>query len=124
MEQLDFKSRPTVHELGVKYVQDLLDRVGFEIWDVNKDPTSPFQVFATIVDKVFLIAVRTDCHPNIGKIDNQTREKLITEAETLNAIPHFAGLSLTSLNGSDIEVEGLTEGKEYKIIFYGMTVVR
>ncbi len=124
MEHIQLKSRPTAHELGVNYVQDLLDRAGFSIRDVNEALDSPYQLFAEINDKALLIAIRTAYHPNVGKIDNETQRKLISESVRLNAIPHFAGLSLTSMSGSDIQVEGFGEGEEYNVIFHGMTVVR
>ena len=113
-----------MHILGVNHVQDLLDSAGFTIHQVNQDLNSPFQLFAKVSDRSFLIAVRTACHPNVGTIDEKTREKLVEESERLNAIPHFAGLSLTSLNGNDNPVGDLTIEGEYEIIFSGMNVVR
>lgn len=124
MDHKDLESRLNIHELGINYVRNLLDSAGFAIHEVNEDLNSPFQLFAKVSDRAFLIAIRTACHPNVGTIDDETREKLIEEAEKLNAIPHFAGLSLTSMNGSDIQLEEITTGGEYKIIFNGMNIVR
>lgn len=117
-------SKQHIHELGVTYVQDLLDRVGFTIHDVNKEPDHHFQLFAKVNDKALLIAVRTAYHPDIRVIDKATQTKLIMESEQFNAIPHFAGLSLTAKNGIDIQLEDVTIGDKYKIIFHGMNVVR
>lgn len=110
-KKLEFKRN--THELGINYVQDLLDRAGFAIHDVNKDLKSPFQLFTKVSERALLIAVRTAYHPNVGTIDEEAREKLIEESEMLDAIPHFAGLSLISTNVG-----------EHKIFFNGMTVVR
>ena len=57
-------------------------------------------------------------------IDNATRDKLIKESERRDAVPHFAGISLTSMNRNDIQVDKIPIGGEYKVIFNGMTVVR
>ena len=57
------ESQRTIHERGVTYVHDLLDRVGFTIHDVNKDPDHHYQIFAQFKDRAMLIAVRTAYHP-------------------------------------------------------------
>lgn len=118
------QSNQNIHELGINYVIDLLDRVGFTIHDVNKDPGHHFQLFTAVNDKALLIAVRTAWHPDAGVIDNATRDKLIKESEQRDAVPHFAGISLTSMNRNDIQVDKISKGGEYKVIFNGMTVVR
>lgn len=118
------KSRQQIHELGVKYVQNLLDRVGFTIHDVNEDPDHPFQLLARVNGKALLIAVRTAYHPDVGVMWEATRKKLIEESVQFNAIPHFAGLSLTSVNGGKLQADTLADGADCKVIFQGMTVVR
>ena len=71
-----------------------------------------------------LIAVRTAWHPDVGTIDKATQKELIKESEKLNAVPHFAGLSLTAMTGSDNQEGDLIERGAYEVIFNGMTVVR
>ena len=119
----DAESRQHIHEFGVQYVHDLLDRVGFTIHDVNEDPDNYFQLLAQVNGKSLLIAVRTACHPDVGVMWEATRKKLIKEAGHFNAIPHFAGLSLTSSNGDKLQLDKLADGVDYKVIFHGMTVV-
>lgn len=124
MNRKDIEPNQNIHELGVNYVKDLLDRVGFTIHEVNKDPDHHFQLFVQINKRAMLIAVRTACHPDVGTIDKATQKELIKESEKLNAVPHFAGLSLTAMTGSDIQEGDSTEGGAYEVIFNGMTVVR
>ena len=57
-------------------------------------------------------------------LDKATQKELIKESEKRNAVPHFAGLSLTAMTGSDIQEGDSTEGGAYEVIFNGMTVVR
>ena len=118
------KSRRQIHELGVKYVQNLLDRVGFTIHDVNEDPDHPFQLLTRVNGKALLIAVRTACHPDVGVMWEATRKKLIEESVQCNAIPNFSGLSKTSVNGGKLQADTLADGSDCKVIFKGMTVVR
>lgn len=117
-------SRKHIHEIGVQYVHHLLDRVGFTIHDVNEDPDHYFQLLAQVNGKALLIAVRTACHPDVGVMWEATRNKLIKESGQFNAIPHFAGLSLTSVNGGKMQADKLADASDCKIIFHGMTVVR
>ena len=124
MGQKDLESKQTIHECGVNYLKDLLDRVGFTIHDVNLDPGHPFQLFVKINEKAMLIAVRTAYHPDVGKIDTTTQKELIKESKQRNAVPHFAGLSLTAVKASDNPEGGSTEKSEREVIFYGMNVVR
>ena len=124
MDHKDFQSTQYIHERGVNYLKDLLDRVGFTIHDVNLDPDHHFQLFVQINKKAMLIAVRTACHPDVGTIDQTTQEELIKESEQRNAVPHFAGLSLTAMKVSDNQEEGSTEKSEFEVNFYGMNVVR
>lgn len=124
MDHNDLEFERNIHEVGIAYIHDLLDGVGFRINDVNKDPDHHFQLFAQKKDRAMLIAVRTACHPDVGKIDITTKKKLIEESKQLNATPYFAGLSLTVTKVNDIQVEDIIKGEEYNIIFNGMTVVR
>lgn len=117
-------SLQNIHQLGVTYVHDLLDGVGFTIHELNNDPDHHYQIFAQFKNRVMLIAVRTAYHPDVGKIDNPTKEKLIYESKKLNAIPHFAGLSLTATNENDIQSEDSNQQVRDNIIFYGISVVR
>ena len=117
-------SNQHIHELGVTYVHDLLARVGFTIHDVIKDPDHYFQLLAQVNGKALLIAVRTACHPEVGVMWEATREKLLKESGRFNAIPHFAGLSLTSAHGNEMPVDDLVKGGDCTVIFNGITVVR
>ena len=121
-ESLDFKQH--IHLLGVSYLYNFLDRVGFTIQEVNTDPDHHFQLLVETNRRAMLIAVCTAYYPNQGTIGKATQEELIKEAKRLNAIPHFTGLTVAPLETNDIEVDGLDEGRGYKFTFYGMTVVR
>ena len=113
-----------IHALGVNYMCCFLDRVGFTIHHVNRDPNHHFQIFAQVNDRAMLIAVRTACHPDVGTIDKAIQEELIKMSEHFKAVPHFAGLSLALRNMTDNQVDGIVKGGEYNVIFNGMTVVR
>lgn len=115
--------KQNIHKLGVNYVCNFLEHAGFTIQEVIKSPDHHFQLLVKVNDKSMIIAVRTACHPDVGTIDKETQEKLIKESERLNAVPHFAGLSLTATNVSDIQVDGMVKGSEHNVIFNGMTVV-
>ncbi len=124
MDHKELEPKQDIHELGVNYVKDLLDRVGFTIHDVNKDPNHHFQLFVQINKRAMLIAVRTACHPDVGTIDEATQKELIKASKKRNAVPHFAGLSLTAKTGSDNQEGDLTQRGSCEVIFNGMTVVR
>lgn len=124
MNNKSLELKQNMHELGIDYVQNLLDRAGFTIQDVNKDLNHHFQLFAKVNDRALLIAIRTARRPDVGTMDEETRKKLIAESERLNAVPHFAGLSLTPLNVTEAQVDGITKNREYEVVFNGMTVVR
>ena len=124
MDHQNSDSKLNIHALGVHYICYFLDRVGFTIHDVNRDPNHHFQLFAQMNDRAMLIAVRTACHPEVGTLYKATQEELIKEAEQLKAIPHFAGLSLTTINVIDSQVDDIARGNEYDVIFNGMTVLR
>ena len=113
-----------IHERGINYVQNLLDRSGFAILAVNKDLNTPSQLLAKVSDRSILIAVHTACHPDAGRLDIENREKLIKESERLNAVPYFAGILLTSMNDGDIRAEDIAGGSEHKVIFNGMSIIR
>lgn len=121
-QNLDYKLN--IHVLGVHYICYFLDRVGFTIHDVNRDPNHHFQLFAQINVRAMLIAVRTACLPDVGTLDKATQEELIKESEQLKAVPYFAGLSLAPTNVTDHQVDSISKGGEYNVIFNGMTVVR
>lgn len=120
----DLESKQNIHELGVNYIRDLLDRVGFTIHEVNNVPNHHFQIFAQVKNRAMLIAVRTAYYPDFGTLDQAAREELIKESKQLEAVPHFAGLSLTSVKLNDIQEGGVIKEGEFEIIFNGMNVVR
>ena len=117
-------SKQNIHELGVKYIHDLLARVGFTINEVHTDPAHHYQIFAQFKERALLIAVRTAYHPNVGTIDEEAQRKLVEAAGELKAVPHFAGLSLTTSAASDSELDDAGEEDSYEIFFSGMIVVR
>jgi hypothetical protein len=124
MVHIVVESNKNIHELGVKYIHDLLERVGFTIHEVNLDPDHHFQVYAQFKERALLIAVRTAYHPSVGTINEVMHERLVKEAKQLKAVPHFAGLSLTTsaVNDSQLDVED--EESKYEILFSGMIAVR
>lgn len=124
MDNKDYELKMNIHKRGINYVQNLLDRSGFAIHVVNKELNSPSQLLAKVADRSLLIAVRTACHPDAGRLDKESREKLIKESEMLNAVPYFAGILLTSKNDGHIPAEDIAGGREHKVIFNGMTVIR
>lgn len=124
MDHKNLDTNQNIHALGLQYICNFLDRVGFTIHDVNKDPNHHFQLFAQIYDRTMLIAVRTACHPDVGSIDMATQRELLKESKQLNAVPHFAGLSLTETKVTKTQVDDITKGSKYNVIFNGMTVVR
>lgn len=121
-ESLDFKQN--THLLGVTYLSNYLAHVGFTIVEVNTDPDHHYQLLVKVNDKTLLIAVRTDHYPKSGTIDTWTMEKLLRESEKLNAIPHFAGLTLVPDEAVDNEADGASEEQKYRVIFNGITAVR
>ncbi len=121
-ESLDFKQQ--IHLLGVSYVSKFLDRVGFTILEVNTDQNHHYQLLVKINDKSFLIAIRTAHHPKLGTLDTCTMDKLLRESEKLNAIPHFAGLSVVPADSNDTELDGSSEGQMLKVIFSGISAIR
>ncbi|NNK15253.1 MAG: hypothetical protein HKP52_13525 [Desulfofustis sp.] len=120
----NLNSEQNIHAFGVSYLCNFLDRARFTILEVNTDPDHHYQLLAKINGKSLLIAVRTAYNPEMGALGTSNMEKLLRESEELNAIPHFAGLSLIPLETNDIEVEGITEGQEFKVMFNGISVVR
>ncbi len=117
------KSKKNIHALGLSYICDFLKRAGFTILEVNTDPNHHFQLLAEINGKTFLIAVRSACAPEVGRIDTFTLEKLERESEKLNAIPHFAGLTIAPVEMKDMEFESVNLGQEFRIIFNGISAV-
>ncbi len=124
MRYKNLNSLQEIHELGVNYICNFLDSAGFTIQEVNKSPDHHFQLLAKVNDKAMLIAVRTANYPNIGSIDKKTKERLIKEAEQLNAVPHFAGITVKPSEANDIEADSLTDRQKYKVFFPGISVVR
>ncbi len=127
IDTMDYKkldSKQDIHALGVKYICNILDRVGFTIHEVNEDPNYQFQLIAQINDRAMLIAVRTACHPDVGTIDMAAQRELIQKARQINAVPHFAGLSLKEIKVTKNQADDRIRGSEYNVIFNGMTVVR
>lgn len=133
-EKLNFKSKMRVgantlssehniHALGLNHVCSFLDRVGFVILEVNPDPNHHYQLLTSIHNKSLLIAVRTAYAPGVGTLNTPTMDKLVRESEGFNALPYFAGLTVTPVETNDIEVEGQTDGQELKVIFNGMIAV-
>ena len=70
-----------------------------------------------------MISVRTAYAPEIGTIDPSTLKKLVRESDQLNAIPHFAGLTVTPVEKNEIAVTDNTEMQEFKVIFNGISAV-
>ena len=69
------------------------------------------------------IVVRTACHPDTGTMDYPTLESLVSESEELCVSPHFASLSIISMATNNIEVDDITEGQDYRVIFNGISAV-
>ena len=120
----NLNSKQNIHKLGINYISNFLEQAGFTIHEVVKSPDHHFQLLVEVSNKSMLIAVRTASYPNIGSIDKKTKKRLIKEAEQLNAIPHFAGLTIKPLEASDTELDGLPEGEKFEVIFSGISVVR
>ena len=119
------KDTHDIHSLGVGYICSFLDRVGFTILEYNSKPDHHYQILAHINGRTLLIAVRSDYYPKVGTIDSASLEELVSESDELNALPHFAGLSVQPLDTNDIEVEGVvTKGLEYEVSFNGITAVK
>lgn len=112
-----------IHSFGVSYLCNFLDRAGFTILEVNYAPSHPYQLLARINDKCMSIVVRTACHPDMGTMDNSTMASLVRESEELCVLPHFASLSVIPMETNDIEVDDITKGQEYKVIFNGISSV-
>lgn len=124
MSNKKLKSMQNIHELGVNYICNFLERAGFTIHEVNKDPDHHFQLLAKTGGKAMLIAVRTASYPNVAAIDKKTKKRLIKKAAQLNAIPHFAGLIIKPAVTNDIKADVLNEREKYEIVFPGISVVR
>jgi hypothetical protein len=124
MGHIVVESKNHIHQLGVKYINDLLDRVGFTIHEMNLDPDHHYQIYAQFKERVLLIAVRTAYHPGVGTMDEAMRDRLVEEAKLLKAVPHFAGLSLTTSSVSDSQLDDAIEEGTYEIFFSGMIAVR
>ena len=118
------ESKKNIHELGVNYINDLLERVGFTIHEVNVDPDHHYQIYAQFKERALLIAVRTAYHPGVGTMDETLRERLVEEAKQLKAVPHFAGLSLTTSAVNDTQVGDVDEEGRHEVFFSGMIAVR
>ena len=112
-----------LHAKGVRYICSFLERVGVDILEINNDPNHHFQLLAKINDKSLLIAVRSAFAPEVGTIDTSTMEELVRESEALNAVPHFAGLTLSPIEISGVRAEGIASGQEYKVVFNGISAV-
>ena len=123
MNDDNLKSGQNIHALGLSYIFNYLDREGYKIFEVNTDPNHHFQFMAKRGDKLILVAVRTAYHPDFGAIDNEQKEQLINESNRLKAIPHFAGLAVTPLKTTCIEIDGCIGGKEYEVNFDGIKAV-
>ena len=121
-ESLDVKQH--IHLLGVSYVSNFLDRAGFTILEANTDQNHHYQLLAKINDKSFLIAIRTAHLPKLGTLDACTMEKLLRESAYLNALPHFAGLTVVPVDVDDSEVDGLSEDQMLKVLFSGICAIR
>ena len=119
----DLNSEQNLHTLGVSYVSNFLDRVGFTILKTDTDPNNHSQILARIFGKSLLIAVRTACQPDLGTIDSSSLEMLVGESEQGDFVPYFAGLSVTPTATNNIEMDGSTESQEYKVIFNGISAV-
>jgi hypothetical protein len=118
------ESKKNIHELGVNYINDLLERVGFTIHEVNVDPDHHYQIYAQFKERALLIAVRTAYHPGVGTMDETLRERLVEEAKQLKAVPHFAGLSLTTSAVNDSQLGDVDEEGRHEVFFSGMIAVR
>lgn len=117
------KSKKKIHALGLSYICDFLNRSGFTILEVNTDPHNHFQLLAELNERSFLIAVRSACAPEVGKIDSVTANKLEKESEKLDAIPHFAGLTIAPVESDNSEADSETESQEFIVIFNGISAV-
>jgi hypothetical protein len=119
----ELTSDENLHTLGVSYVSNFLDRVGFTILKTDTDPNHHSQIVARIFDKSLLIAVRTACHPEIGTIDSSSLERLLGESEQGDLVPYFAGLSVTPAATHKIDMDGSTQCQQYKVIFNGISAI-
>jgi predicted transcriptional regulator len=117
-------SKENIHKLGVNYICNFLERAGFTIHEVHDNPEHHFQLLAKVNERSLLIAVRTANYPDTGSIDKKTTKRLIKEAELLNAVPHFAGLTIKPSEINDASADGLSEGQRYNVIFSGISVIR
>lgn len=112
------ESNEKIHALGIGYIYTFLSNAGCKIYEVHTDPDHHFQILAKKDDDLILVVVRTTHHPDVGTIDQATREQLIKESNELGAIPYFAGLAVTPGEKSTIELESPTDGREYQVTFF------
>ncbi len=124
MDDNKLAPKQNIHAFGVSYLCTFLARAGFTILEWNTVLDHHYQILAKIKDKSLLIAVRTACHPDAGTIESTTLETLVKESEELGLLPHFASLSVMPMETNDIEVDSVSEGQDYKVIFNGIDAVR
>ncbi len=123
MDYKNFGLKQNIHSFGVSYICNYLNRAGFTILEVNYAPNHPYQLLARINEKCISIVVRTACRPGIVTLDYPALESLVRESEELCVLPHFASLTVIPLETTDIEVDEITEGREYRVIFNGISAV-
>ena len=123
MDMKNQSSKQNIHTLGLSYIYSYLNGEGYTIYEVNTDPHHHFQILAKRDDDLIIVIVRTAYDSETLTIDKNLQQRLVEESERLDATPHVARLSVSPLHTNNLEIDGVSEGTEYRVIFNGLTTL-
>lgn len=102
MDRRNAMTTEEIHEFGVRIVCERMIGDGFEILGANPSPAMIPQIVARKDDRLCFVVVRTDVHPNRGKLSGDREFFYILEhAERSKALCYFAGVGICNAAAAD-----------------------
>lgn len=117
-------SKEEIHDFGIEVVVNSIKTEGYEIIDVNTKTGINPQIVAKKDDQNIFIAVRTECYPNKGVLEESVHFDMIEHSKKHNAIPYFASVGIANSDGKTEEEMGQPiRGGGFYVAYEGLLII-
>ena len=124
MDESILMTKEEIHDFGIEVVFKYLKKDGYEIISVNTDLKYNPQIIASKDGTKAFIAVRTDCYPNKGVLEESTHFEMIKHADKNGATPYFASVGICNSSGeNEEEMSKPVKGAGFYVSFMGLLII-
>lgn len=124
MSQLELMSVEEIHDFGIEIVFNQLKKEGYEIQSINTKLGVNPQIIAKKDNQLAFIAVRTECYPKKGQLEESVHFQMIEHSNRHGAIPYFASVGIANTNGKTDEEMGVpVKGAGFFAAYNGLVII-